>query len=112
MFLLSDHSKESEAETRPVMTDIRSIYDRLPADQRLWVSIRGAGHFRFADGAMLQLPLVVSALHQLSVVRLDGPRQVEITEHFISTFFDVYLKAVPVSTLKSESAYAEVEYIH
>lgn len=112
MFVLSDHSHEPEGETRPVLTDIRSIYSRLPGDQRLWISIRGADHFRFGDGAILQAPLLVEALHRLGVVRLDGRRQVEITEHFISTFFDVYLKGAPVSTLASASAYPEVEYLH
>jgi predicted dienelactone hydrolase len=112
MFVLSDHSKEPQTETRPVMTNIHSIYDRLPGDQRLWISIQGADHFRFGDGAMLQLPLAVGALHRLGVVHLDGRRQVEITEHFISTFFDVYLKGAPVSTLTNASAYPEVEYIH
>lgn len=112
MFVLSDHSHEPEAETRPVVTDIRSIYSWLPSDQRLWISIHGADHFRFGDGAMLQVPTLVGALHRLGVVRLDGRRQVEITEHFISTFFDVYLKDASISLLTSTSAYPEVEFIH
>jgi predicted dienelactone hydrolase len=112
LFLLSDHRSEPDAETRPVMADIRSIYDRLPADRRLYIVIRGAGHYRFSDGAMLQIQPLVGTLHTLGILPLDGRRQVAVTEHYISTFFDVYLKGAPLSELKAQSGYPEVEYIN
>lgn len=112
MFLLSDHGSEPDAETRPVMTDIRSIYDRLPSDRRLWIMIRGAGHYRFSDGAVLQIQPVMRALRTLGIMHVDGRRQVAVTEHYVSTFFDVYLKGAPASELESQSAYPEVEYVH
>lgn len=112
MFLLSDHSREPNAASGPVLSDIRAIYDRLPADKRLWISIRGAGHFLFGDDAMLQLPLVRSLLHQLGLMPLTGRRQVEITEHYVSVFFDVYLKGTAsAASLKQQSGYPEVEFI-
>jgi len=76
MFLLSDHSSESDAETRPIMANIRSIYDRLPGDRRLQVIIRGASHFRFGDGAMLQIQLAMRAMHTLG--RVDGKGSVAV----------------------------------
>ena len=113
MFLLSDHRNESDAETRPVEGNIRSIYDRLPSDRRLMIIIRGAGHYMFSDdGAMLKSPLAMGVMRTLGIVRLDGRRQVAVSEHYISAFFDVYLKGAPVSALLSQPEYPEVEYIH
>lgn len=112
MFLLSDHSNEPAAQTRPVIADIRSVYDHLPEDKRVWISIRGAGHFRFSDGAMLQLQPVMAVLHRLGIVHLEGRRQIEITRKLISTFFEVYLKGTkPVLTLTEKSHDPEVEYV-
>jgi dienelactone hydrolase len=111
MFLLSDHSGEPEAETRPVMANFRSIYDRLPSGRRWWIMIRGAGHFRFSDGAVLQIQPITRVLHTLGIMRLDGRRQVAITEHYIHTFFDVYLKGAPASELEGQPEFPEVVYV-
>ncbi len=112
MFLLSDHGGESDAETRPVMANIRSIYDRLPRDGRMQIMIRGANHYMFSDdGAMLRGPLVMHAMRTLGVVRIDGRRQIALTAHYISAFFDVYLKGAPASELKSQPGSPEIQYI-
>ena len=117
MFLLSDHRGESNAgepeAIRQAGANIHSIYDRLPSDRRLMIMIRGAGHYRFSDdGAMLKSPLVMRMLRTVRVVRLDGRRQVALTAHYISTFFDVYLKGAPASELMSQAEYPEIEYVH
>ena len=109
MFLLSDHQREPESETRPIEARIRSIYDRLPADRRLYVRIPGAGHYLFSDP--VRSPLLMRVLRTLGIVRLDGRRQIAITAHYISTFFDVYLKQAPASNLQRQPDYPEVEYI-
>jgi dienelactone hydrolase len=116
MFLLSDHSGESaDAQTpdaiRQAGASIRSIYDRLPSDRRLQITIQGAGHYMFSDGAMLKSPLLMRAMRTLGVVRIDGRRQVAVTAHYISTFFDVYLQGAPASELKSHPEYPEIEYV-
>jgi hypothetical protein len=112
MFLLSDHESESDTESRQVRANILSIYDRLPADHRLQIMIKGASHFRFSDdGAMLKIPFVMGAMRILGIVRLDGRRQVTVTAHCISTFFDVYLKGAPISSIRSQPEYPEIEYI-
>ena len=111
MFLLSDHRSESNAETRPVEANIRSIYDRLPGDRRLQITIRGGNHYMFSDnGAMLKSPLVMRLMRALGIVRVDGRRQVAVTAHYISAFFDVYLKGAPASKLQSQPEYPEIEY--
>jgi dienelactone hydrolase len=117
MFLLSDHRGESDAgepeAIRQAGANIHSIYDRLPNDRRLMIVIRGAGHYGFSDdGAMLKSPLVMRVLRTVGVVRLDGRRQVALAAHYISAFFDVYLKGAPASELKSRPEYPEIEYVH
>jgi dienelactone hydrolase len=117
MFLLSDHKGESDAgepeAIRQAGANIHSIYDRLPNDRRLMIMIRGAGHYKFSDdGAMLKSPLVMRVLRMIGVVRLDGRRQVALTAHYITTFFDVYLKGAPASQLKNQPEYPEIEYVH
>jgi len=109
MFLLSDHDRELEAETRRVKANIRSIYDRLPADRRLLITIRGANHYMFSDAAMLKLPLVMPVMRMFGIVRIEGRRQLAVTAHCVSTFFDVYLKGAPASELKSQPEYPEIE---
>ena len=116
MFLLSDHGGESaDAQTpesiRQAGANIHSIYDRLPSDRRLEIVIQGANHYMFSDGAMLKSPLVTRAMRTLGIVRLDGRRQVAVTAHCISTFFDVYLKGAPASEFKSQSDYPELEFV-
>jgi predicted dienelactone hydrolase len=117
MFLLSDHRGESDAgepeAIRQAGANIHSIYDRLPNDRRLMIMIRGAGHYSFSDdGAMLKSPLMMRVLRTVGIVRLDGQRQVALTAHYISTFFDVYLKGAPASELQSQPEYPEIEYVH
>ena len=61
---------------------------------------------------MLKSPLMMRVLRTAGVVRLDGRRQVALTAHYISTFFDVYLKGAPAPQLKSQPEYPEIEYVH
>jgi hypothetical protein len=118
MFVLSDHRGESTdaADTPEAIlragANIHSIYDRLPGDRRLMITIRGANHYMFSDAAMWRSPLLMRALRTLGIMRLDGRRQIAVTAHYISTFFDVYLKGAPPSDLKSQPEYPEVEYVH
>ena len=119
MFLMSDHKGESDSDgsqpeaIRNAGANLHSIYNRLPADRRLMIVIRGAGHYMFSDdGSMLKSPLAMYVLRFMGIVKLDGRRQVAVTEHYVSTFFDVYLKGTPASTLESQREYPEVEYVH
>jgi hypothetical protein len=64
------------------------------------------------DGAMLKSPLLTRALRTLGVVRIDGRRQIAVTDHYISIFFDVYLKGAPASELRIQPGFPEIEYIH
>lgn len=113
LFLLSDHSREPVAETLPVMTAIRALYDRLPADQRLWIVLSGANHYMFSeDGALLKSPLIMHLLRAVGLLRIDGRRQLALSAHFINAFFDVYLRGGRASQLEAQPGYPEVEYVH
>jgi dienelactone hydrolase len=113
MFLLSDHRKSSDAVSRQIGANIQSIYDRLPADGRLRIAIRGANHFLFSDdGALLKSHIVLGTLRALGVVGIDGRRQLAVTVYCVHSFFDAYLKGAGVSRLKiSSPLYPEIEVL-
>ncbi|MGH9423670.1 MAG: alpha/beta hydrolase family protein, partial [Thermoanaerobaculia bacterium] len=93
LFLVSDHSRESGPETRQIVANIQSLYDRLPLDGRFWVVIRGANHFTFSDdGALLKSSIVRGALHAFGRLNIDGRRQLAVTTYCVHSFFDAYLK--------------------
>jgi dienelactone hydrolase len=108
MFLMSDHSGESDAESRWIAANFQSLYGRLAGDRMLRIVIRGANHFGFSDD--VKSSLVMAAMGTLGR-RLDGRRQLAVTVHYISTFFDVYLQGAPAAKLQSQEQYPEVEYV-
>ncbi|HYW98863.1 MAG TPA: hypothetical protein VE822_07100, partial [Candidatus Elarobacter sp.] len=113
LFLLSDHSHESDSEGGQIMANIRSIYDRLPADGRAFLEIRGANHFLFSDdGALLKSHIVMRTLRKLGIVGIDGRRQLAVTAHCLGSFFDAYLKGTNASRLNiSSPLYPEIEVL-
>jgi pimeloyl-ACP methyl ester carboxylesterase len=113
MFLLSDFGHGSDPVSRQILANIQSIYDRLPVESRLRVSIRGANHFLFSDdGALLKSHIVLGALRMLSVVGIDGRRQLAVTAYCVRTFFDAYLKGSGDSRLKiSSPLYPEIQVL-
>src|ERR1700675_3770288 len=112
MFLLSGQGDfSSDAEIRQIQADIQSVYDRLPADGRLRISIRSANHFLFSDdGALLKSHIVLRTLRALGVVGIDGRRQLAVTVYCVHRFFDAYLKAGSASPPKIASPlYPEIQ---
>lgn len=113
LFLMSDHSHESDPEGRQIMADIQSIYDHLPPDGRLQITIRGANHFLFSDdGALLKSHIVMRALRAFGVVGIDRRRQLAVSVYCIHRFFDAYLKGPSASRLEIASPlYPEIEVV-
>jgi len=113
MFLLGDHGRETGPQSRQIMANIQSIYDRLPPDGRLCIAIRGANHFLFSDdGALLKSHIVMRTLRAFGVVGIDGRRQLAVTTYCLHTFFDAYLKATRVSRLNlSSPLYPEIQVL-
>jgi hypothetical protein len=110
---MSDQVHGSDPETRQVLANIQSIYDRLPPEGRLRIAIRGANHFLFGDdGALLKSHLLMRTLRMLGVVGIDGGRQLAVTAYCIHSFFDAYLKGAGVSRLNlSSPLYPEIEVL-
>lgn len=113
LFLLSSHGNEPVEETRPVLANIRSIYDRLPPDRRVEIEIRGANHFLFSDdGALLKSPALRRTLRIFGILGIDGRRQLAITSYCLRTFFDAYLKRTgPSPQMLSSSLYPEIQVL-
>jgi dienelactone hydrolase len=114
MFLLSGEGDfSSSAEVREVESDIKSVYDRLPANGRLRVSIRGANHFTFSDdGALLRSRAFRWVLRRLGKLDIDGARQLAVASYCIRSFFDAYLKQTAASPPTiSSSLYPEIDVV-
>ena len=109
MFLLSDHSREmADPESRIVLAEIQSIYDRLP-DGKLYVVIRTANHFSFSDQILLNSQAAMRLFRLVGFGGLDGRRGLAISADYIHTFFDVYLNgAANVAITNLARKYEEV----
>jgi predicted dienelactone hydrolase len=114
MFLLSGNGDfSSDAEVRQIGADIQSVYERLPADSRLRIAIRGANHFTFSDdGALLKSHIVMGVLRVFGMLGIDGPRQLAVTAYCLHSFFDTYLKEPDASRLQiSSPLYPEIQVL-
>jgi predicted dienelactone hydrolase len=113
MFLLSDWGTPSDSVSRQILDNIRSVYDRLPADRRLHLAIRGANHFTFSDdGALMKSRVVRRVLRLFGNLAIEGPRQLEVTSYCLHSFFDAYLKEAGVSRLAiSSPRYPEIQVL-
>lgn len=97
MFLMSDHSKERDAESDKIRREIRNIYERSSRGRQL-VTLRGSGHFSFSDQ-----PLIFNhALARMSGTAgtLEATRGLAAAAACIRTFLDVHLKGTSPSALQ------------
>lgn len=113
MFLLSDHGAASDSASVQILSDIRSIYDRIPPDRRLLVTIRGAFHYMFSDdGAVMKSSVVRGLLRVFGRLGMSGRRQLAVTAYCVRTFFDTYLKGEGASRSSIASpVYPEIQVL-
>ena len=113
MFLLSDHGAASDPSSVQILSDIRSIYDRMPPDRRQLVVIRGAFHYMFSDdGAVRKSSVVRGLLRVFGRLGMSGRRQLAVTAYCVHTFFDTYLKGEGVSRSSVASPlYPEIQVL-
>ena len=110
LFLLSDHKSDSDAETSQVRANLRSIYDRLPEDGRLQITIAGANHYMFSDdSALLKSHLLLRSLRMLGVIGIDGQRQLAVMAYCVRSFFGRYLKGESSLLRLNSSRYPEIQ---
>lgn len=92
MFVLSDHTHETDPESLAVLSRIQSQYDHLLPAARHRVVISGANHFLFSDdGALLKSPVMQALLRTVGLLRIDGRRQLAATSFCLYNFFAAYL---------------------
>jgi hypothetical protein len=93
MFILEDHHHASNPASQAILAHIQSMYERLPVDARLRLSLKGSNHFSFGDQILLKSQLLQGAMRTAHVIGgLEGRRGLAITSDYVSTFIDVYLK--------------------
>jgi dienelactone hydrolase len=110
MFIFEDVGRDSGPEAAHVLAEVHSMYARLPSGSRLGISITGANHFTFTDQMLVKDPVPLTILRHVGAISgLGGTRGLRITENYVSTFFDVYLKGQSHSELDGlERKYPEV----
>jgi pimeloyl-ACP methyl ester carboxylesterase len=110
MFLLSDHRRDADPESRQIKADIQSIYDHLPADGRLALEIRGAFHFMFSDdGAVRKSSVVRGVVRLVGRLEIDARRQLAITSYCLRAFFDAHLKELDAPPAIPSPEYPELQ---
>ena len=53
MFMTEDYNRAQDAGSYNFRGKVKSIYDLNTQNNRLWVKIKGTGHFNFSDQALL-----------------------------------------------------------
>jgi pimeloyl-ACP methyl ester carboxylesterase len=97
MFLLSDHGDASDTVSRQILSDIDSIYQRLPPNGRLRAAIRGAFHFTFSDdGAIMKSRVLHGILRMTGRLGINPRRQLAVTAYSVHSFFDAQFKGTPL----------------
>jgi pimeloyl-ACP methyl ester carboxylesterase len=99
LILLSDHGNWNAPEPRQVMSDLRSIYDRLP-EGRMMLYLRGANHFTFSDQILVKSQYLMGLLQHLQKGSLERRRGLRIVTDYVHTFFDVHLKGGSAEALE------------
>lgn len=100
LILLGGHSGESSEDVRQSLAGLQSLYDRLPADTRLWAAIDGANHFNFSDIGFLKSRGAQKVIQFLGLMKMDVNRQSALTASYVRTFLDVHLKGAPATELQ------------
>jgi predicted dienelactone hydrolase len=83
----------TDAETRQIRADLKTLLDHSPAESRASYSIDGAFHFTFSDdGALFKSAVLRGLLRLTGRLHIDGRRQLSVTSYAVRSFFDAYLK--------------------
>jgi predicted dienelactone hydrolase len=92
MFLLSDHGKAADPLGPRITAEIQSVYDRLPPDRRMKLTLRGANHFTFSDQWLVGNPVVVRILRLVGFLELEPRQGLMAAGESVRRFLDAHLK--------------------
>jgi pimeloyl-ACP methyl ester carboxylesterase len=108
MFLLADHSEESDSIGNSIKRKIESIYDQLP-EGRVWITLGGSRHFNFSDQALLKERFLARRFGMLGPI--GEQRGLQIARSCLRAFFDVHLKGESPDKIKDLARqYHEVRF--
>jgi hypothetical protein len=108
MFLLAEHSDESDSVSMQIKSNIETIYNSAP-DEHIWISLRGAKHFNFSD-TPFQNEFLVSRIFG-ATGSIGGRRGLEVASACLRTFFDEHLKGQSPSSIRElPNKYPEVRF--
>jgi dienelactone hydrolase len=100
LFVLEDHGHVSDPTGREIFAQIQSMYEQLPVDSRLRITLRGSNHFSFSDQMLLKSEFLLGMMRRMGAIGgLEGRRGLVITADYVNSFFDVYLKGRPRTVL-------------
>jgi predicted dienelactone hydrolase len=110
VFLLSDHGDASDAESRQIPANIQSIRGHN-RDGCSLITLRDSRHFNFSDQSLLKDRYLLRIAGAAG--RIGERRGLAITSAYLHTFFGVYLKGAPASSLQNlPSSYPELSLEH
>ena len=109
MFITSDYGNKLDPANGQIRSDIRSLYNRLPEKDRLWITILGARHFNYSDMALLKDRYIFRLFGALGPI--DQRKALGITSSYVRDFFNLYLKdSTDTLFKKNPSIYSEVKF--
>jgi len=98
--LLGGHSLENGEDVRQALAGLTSLYDHLPPETRLQMTITGANHFNFSDIGFLKSRGVQQTFQFLGLMKMDVTQQAALTSLYVRTFLDVHLMGAPADELQ------------
>ncbi len=106
MFLMSDHTGDSDPEGAQISRDLGTSFERSSTGRR-YVTLAGSGHFSFSDLTLLmKLP---TDQRSGPFGKIDARRGLQVAMACIRAFFDVNLKGADRSLLdRLSSRYPEL----
>lgn len=108
MFLLADHSGETDTISMKIKANINDIYNSFP-DKHIYISLKGAQHFNFGDFPF-QYEVLTSRLSH-STGSIGGRHGLEVASACLRTFFDEHLKGQSsILNMELQIKYPEIRF--
>lgn len=89
MFLLADHTDETDSMSLQIKSNIKTICKSLPASHLL-LTLKGANHFNFSDMAIVRERILFRLFGATGSI--GNSRGLQVTSDCLKTYFNVHLK--------------------
>jgi dienelactone hydrolase len=108
MFLLADHSSETDSVSVHIKSNIEEIYNSQP-ENHYCIYLEGTQHFNFSD-LPFQKEYLISRMSG-GTGSIGGKRGIEIISSCLLAFFDEYLKGQSSTKIKNlNKLYSEIKF--